>query len=95
MTPEEFPYWSYSSDNINQTGVVTTIHLTDLGIPGARDWRTFRRGKLAFPCRRLLRATPTLVFDLWAACCFLLLFMGSSCSRPLSRRRGHRRATPQ
>lgn len=36
MTPKEFPNWNRGRDNINRTGVVTTIHLTDLKIPGAR-----------------------------------------------------------
>lgn len=35
MTRDEFPNWNPSTDDINRTGVVTTIHLTDLQISGA------------------------------------------------------------
>ena len=37
MTPAEFPGLWHDGMSINRTGVVTTIHLTDLGIEGTLE----------------------------------------------------------
>lgn len=37
ITPQEFgPFFNPWTSNVNRSGFVTTIHLTDLGLPGAQ-----------------------------------------------------------